>query len=272
MNIFRSTVCAIALLLCCSCAPVTAPHEPPDSSVERYAAILGAYSQQDDELHFSKLDAETVRSFPRSEAPRDLFIFVHPGYSLFFSGADQQKGMRYHGAKFSMLETQFLAEARFLGDVARVENIVILIVPGNYQNDSIAPHAYAGYLNALAAGPLVRYIPSTGSSNGTVSSEDMVTLFHFLEAVKPSRVLVGGGYVGRCQREFYNQLTTYYDKNSTFIMQEVSTISPEDVTAREADAISDGIQRGDYHAVGNFLGRRLDDDVNTISIPAIQTP
>ena len=264
---FHPTGVLLAVLLfLSSCAPATVS-APSDDSVERYAAIIGAYSQQDDALRIVRLDSDNARSVLASAATRDVYIVVHPGYSLFFSGADDQKGMRYGGAKYGMLEAQFLAEARFLGDLVRAGSLVILIVPGSYQTDSIAPLAYAGYLNAVAYGPTVLYLPSTGSSVGTVSSEDMVNLFHFLEAVKPVRVLVGGGYIGRCEREFYNQLTAYYDRNKTFILQEASAVSPDDVTSTEAAAISDGIRRGDYHPVESFLARKLDRDVNTLSIP-----
>jgi hypothetical protein len=95
----------------------------------------------------------------------------------------------------------------------------------------------------------------------------MVNLYRFLQAVRASKVLIGGGYIGRCQKEFYAQFTTYYDRMQTYIIREISTISPEDVSVNEADLIANGIQHQDFASVGHFIDGKLGDDVNVLSVP-----
>lgn len=238
--------------------------EPPDGSRERYAEIMGRYPQSDGQLRLQRLTAGAARFLARPAAP-DVFIIVHPGYAFFFNG---EKRERYRGEKFRLLELQFGNEARFIAEQAGRKSVVILIVPGNYRTDSVAPLAYTSYLNgAASAGQTVFYIPSETSSNGTIAPDDMVTLYRFIQDAKADKVLVGGGYIGRCQREFYNQLTTYYERAQTYLVREISTISPDDVSEKEASFIVSGILQQDYTPVGRFLARKLGEEANVLSIP-----
>ncbi len=190
---------------------------------------------------------------------------VHPGYSLFFRDANHSQ---YPEAKYALLSRQFDNEARFIARAARADKVVILIIPGNYGTESIAPLSYISYLNETAGpGQSVFYLLSESASNGTVSMNDMVELYHFLNRFKAGRVMVGGGFIGRCQREFYNQLTVYYNKMTAYIVPEISTISPDDISEEEAGKILEGIEQQDYTSVRSFINKKLDGAANFLSIP-----
>lgn len=193
---------------------------------------------------------------------------VHPGYSFFFTLG---KKMRYRGAKYRLMEHQFEAEARFIVSQAAQGRIVILIVPGNYEKDSTAPFAYASYLNSMA-GPAVFSLLSETSSNGTISTSDVVTLFHFLQSLRAKRVVIGGGYIGRCQREFHKQLTSYLDGDKVFVLREASAISPQDVSHEKADRILSSLKQRDYSSVEDFMKDKLGDEVNIMKAPSAAAP
>lgn len=239
--------------------------EPPGSLAARFFDILNRYPQTREPLKLRKLDAASFPSLQRGAAASDVFIMVHPAYSLFFRDANRS---RYAEAKYALLAQQFENEARFIAGAAQAGKIVVLIIPGNYLTESAAPLAYTAYLNATAsAGQAVFYLSSESPSNGAISMDDMVDLYRFLQGAKGGKALIGGGYIGRCQREFYTGLTNYFDKSSTFIVPEISTISPEDISESEAANILAGIQRQDYTPVRQFIDKRLNRAANILSIP-----
>ncbi len=264
--IVRTISSFAALLLLSSCATVA---NSPDGSDRRYAEILSGYPQTEEIIRVPRLTYGSSQALSTAVRTQDVFIFVHPGYSFFFNTG--MKKQHYRGAKFRMQELQFSQEARFIAEQAQAGNIVILIVPGNYLADSVAPRAYTAYLNTVApAGASVFYVPSMTSSNGNIPGDDMIILYQFLQDIKARKVLLGGGYIGRCQREFRSQLTSYYDHALTYIVREVSTISPDDVSEVEASQIVAGIELSDYFAVGRFLADKLDNDVNILSISQLR--
>lgn len=252
---------ALLFSLFSGCASVA----PTDGSAQRYAEIVGGYPQTEGPLRIPRLSVDTALFSPPSSGSPDVFIIVHPGYSVFFNN---EKARQYAGARFRMLELQFMNESRFIAEQARSGNIVILIIPGNYRIDSVSPLSYLSYLNTFAsAGQPVFYLLSETSSNGTIATNDMVNLYHLLQTMRASKVLIGGGYVGRCQKEFYSQFTSYYGLSQTYIVREISTISPEDVSEKTASLIVSGLQQQDFAAVGRFLAGKLGDEVKILSIP-----
>lgn len=264
-TLFRTSL--LTSLAICVVFSACATVAPDDGSRLRYAEILAGYTQTQ-ELSLQRLVAGSADSLSESARTRDVIIIVHPGYSFFFT----MKKDRYRGETYRLMELQFLNEARFIEEQAARQSIVILIVPGNYEEDSAAPGAYSAYLNRAASeNGSVFYVPSETSNNGTIAVEDMVILYQFLQDVNAPKVLVSGGYIGRCQKEFYNQLTAYYDKPRTFIVRELSTISPEDVSEKESSEILAGLLRQDYGPVDHFLSHKLGDEVNTLAIQPVKT-
>jgi hypothetical protein len=206
----------------------TAPVRP----TKKFSELLHRYPPAQEPLQVQLLNAgsdEQTASFRRGGP---LTFIVHPAYALFFRDA---KRSTLTEAEYDLLKHQFEAEARFIAGIAKTDNPLILVLPGNYEEDSVAPGAYTRYLNEVAGGsPSVFAVYSETSNNGAVPIGTVVVLHGFLRSVKPSSVLVGGGFIGRCQREFYNQIVHYAGETSASIVPEISTVSPDDISEREA--------------------------------------
>ena len=97
---------------------------------------------------------------------------------------------------------------------------------------------------------------SKNSSSGNIAQDDMINLFAFLKSVKADRILIGGGYVGRCQGEFYNELTSFRGAERIYIVPEISTISPLDISTQEAAAALEAMQFQNYTLVRQFIGKK----------------
>jgi hypothetical protein len=230
----------------------------------RFTDIIGSYPETQEPLRIRKLTGSSLSSLPDLQASSDIFIIVHPAYSLFFHDKNRSK---YLEAKFDLMSAQLHNEAQFIADAARAGKIVILIVPGNYNAESEAPGSYTSYLNKTAGtGQSVFYLFSESANSGSISTDDMVNLYRFLDGAKAGKVLIGGGYIGRCQKEFYGELTTFFTKAASFIVPEISTISPDDISETEAKAILDSIKQHDYRLVKKFIDKKLENP-NLLSIP-----
>ncbi len=232
---------------------------------KRFDEVLSRYPQTREPLRIQKLTGTADGVIPKDPGRVDVYIIVHPAYALFFSGP--KKGP-YAEAKYNLLKRQLDNEARFIAGLAQSGKVLIMIIPGNYASDSVAPLSYISYLNAAAStSRSVFYLFSESSGSGTIAMDDMLNLYQFLRKIKVGKVLVGGGYIGRCQREFYNQFTSYFDRTQAYIVPEFSAISPEDVSEKEAAHIFTGLQRQDYAPLRLFIGRKLGDTVNILSLP-----
>ena len=252
---------ALAILVFLAAAGCTA-----DTPVKSFTEILHRYPQSPEPLAIARLTSSSADAVPPALRGRAVTVMVHPAYSLFFR---EENRSTYSEAKYALLKFQLDNEARFIGEIAKTDNLLILVLPGNYQKDSLAPLSYTFYLNSSTkSSPLVYYITSETSSSGSLNTDTMVLLYGFLQRVKADKVLIGGGYIGRCQREFYHQLTTYVEKIPAFIVPEISSISPDDVDNNEAQEIVNSLQKRDYTPVKKFIEKKGQGKANVLHMPS----
>jgi hypothetical protein len=201
-----------------------------------------------------ELSPETIEGFPADARSRPVTIIVHPAYALFFR---EEHKSRYTAEKYDLLKYQLDSEAEFIRRAAVSGNPLILVLPGNYQEESVAPLSYTAYVNTVSGGsPTVTYVYSDSASSGSLSTETMVTLYGFLRAVGATDVLIGGGFIGRCQREFYTQLAAFMGNVPMSVVPEISSISPDDVSTGESRNILNSIRSGDYSLVRKFIQKK----------------
>lgn len=251
------------MLLLAACATTAAP----TVEARRFLDMVNRYPETREPLRLRKLTAQSYNRIAPLSASPDVFVMVHPAYALFFGSGAQR--VKYSETKYALLARQFEDESRFIREASAAGKILILIVPANYESESIRPLSYTSYLNAAAAeGGSVFYLFSESASNGTIAMNDLLELYRFLQGVKAGKVLIGGGFIGRCQREFYQQLTAYLDRTSWFIVPELSTISPDDISDAEAGEMLAGIEQGDYRPLRKFIDRKLDKPASLLSIPS----
>ncbi len=230
------------------------------NSASIYADLAGRYPANDRPLGLTRLTADPT--LVPAAPDRQVFIFVHPAYSLFFRDFAKQD---FSKVKLDLMKRQFDHEEAVIGERIAAHKTVILILPGNYPADSFAPRSYVSYLNGLASlGSPVYYLLSETSSTGVLPANDMVGLYMFLQTLNVDRVTVGGGFIGRCQREFYDQFATHLGAVHAFVSPELSTIAPEDVTDDEAAQILSSLQKGDYTPVKSFIDKKTSGKENIL--------
>lgn len=247
------TRCAVILALAVLAAGCAAPAANTPS--KKFSdLILYRYPSFEEPLQIRKLTAFSAAEVAPELQGKPVTVMVHPAYSLFFR---EENRSAFTEAKYDLLQFQLDSEARFISEIARTNNILILLLPGNFQKESIAPLSYTYYLNAAAGNsPTVYYLTTETWSTGSLSMDSMVTLYGFLKKTGAKKLLVGGGYIGRCQKDFYNQLTAYVDRIETFIVPEISSISPDDISEQDARDILVSLRQGDYAPVRTFIEKR----------------
>ncbi|TAL23926.1 MAG: hypothetical protein EPN94_08405 [Nitrospirae bacterium] len=202
-----------------------------------------------------------------------VYIINHPAYYTFFhhpriNGKDQSatkgimdifleksnaswEGSSENGAtkrykkEFADIMREFeRIENNFMEFKSTEEKLVILIIPGNYKKYSNYVYKngrdeYARYINAVTnLSESVLYLESKKPNRGLLIDEDLNTLAEFLQKAGATSVLLGGEYIGRCEEEFYKQLSGALGAAIPVeIVPELSPVSPEDMNRRMKDLL-----------------------------------
>lgn len=205
---------------------------------------------------------------------REIYLIVHPSYYIFFH--DKERLVPYAESKNvveSFLETQFSdtdtvlhlmkeyekAEMQFLADAKADRKLVVLILPGNHATApqylyKDAPDAYARYVNQMTRdAETIFYIESKNASTGKLSDADKEALLAFIRAVNARTVFIGGGYIGRCQKEVYNLLAEEWSDKNVAIVPEISAFSPADLTEATARMLLTPDMKINKPALSSFI-------------------
>jgi hypothetical protein len=215
------------------------------------------------------------------------YIFVHPSYYPFFHDRDPRIVRNAHELDGSIVDLflqgtadspvmqleqeQLRNEKKIIEYLTTEEKLVILVLPRNYSHSANYGYAknrdeYGRYLNGIANGsPSILYMESESSSSGKLLSDDLIPLLLFLETVGVKSVLIGGGYVGRCQKEFYQYMTTFAPGNYSLI-PEISTFSPADLSDTEASRFIDSF-KADLKPLAEFVLLNTPGDVSIRHLP-----
>ncbi|MBI4824043.1 MAG: hypothetical protein HY805_07435 [Nitrospirae bacterium] len=184
-----------------------------------------------------------------------VYIIVHPAYYPFFQHkkfADEDgefsKGnvverllsIPAQNLIFSVLQAQERRMRDFLEYKSTEEKLIIIILPRNYQKYSgyiykSGPDEYTRYLNEVTnESESVFYLDSRTSTRGYLKEDDTIKLVEFLAAINAKKVLIGGGYVGRCLEDFYVDFSETYGTDSLYMVPELSDISPKELNGHLA--------------------------------------
>ena len=240
-------------------------HATPNLTQQQFADLISHYRQGDEPLSIRKLTQRSAAAFPGERDSIDVSILVHPGYSVFVNNVIEKT---YAEPKFKLMKKQFETESAFIQSQARQGNVVILILPAGIGSHGDATHSYSSYLNRISSrGDSIFYLFSRTKRNGSLDKDEMITLYRFLRSLRPGRVLIGGGYIGRCQEEFLHQLATFIDREQIYVVPEISTISPRDISESEALRIVTTLEQRDYTLVKSFISDKTKGDIRFLSIP-----
>lgn len=182
----------------------------------------------------------------------NLYVIVHPSFYPFFetdlvlsSKSDSVdlpvKNLVerfYDKATFYMPNIKVMQEQeklmkKFLEYASIEKKLILLIVPRDYKEHLSYGYRegldeYARYVNEITnMSDSVIYMESADWATGYIKPEDLSVLKKFVNAVRPQRIIIGGGYIGRCLENFYRTITVPF--NNVFVSPEISAASPQDL-------------------------------------------
>jgi len=173
-----------------------------------------------------------------------MYIIVHPAYYFFFHDgslfAETREIEAYldrdtYTKRELVLREQERALRDFLEITSTRNRLILLILPGNYREYSGFKYRYgddefARYINEVTNDSNATiYLYSEKPNRGMLSRESMDILLDFIKAVNPDRIVLGGGYLGRCLEDFYRQLSPLMKDGQVEIEPWISALSPEDL-------------------------------------------
>jgi hypothetical protein len=174
--------------------------------------------------HVSEIPQSAYFHYKDYIADGKVYVMVHPGYYLYY----QRKKLTPENASKELLEFfqhQIRTEEEFFRFARNSGELVVIVVPGKRLKRN-----YVAYLNRLTGGaPNFVYISSRNYRTGDLPSSEEKALEKFLRALGVREVIVGGGYVGRCESKTYRDLLSMKDI-SIAISPEISFFSPSDIT------------------------------------------
>lgn len=251
--------CLAAIIFTYGCAS-----SPSISRVHGPVLLQKRGPQKGEPLRIKRLTRDAASQVAAIHRGADVSIIVHPAYALFF---DKPIESDCRSPKCALLDLQIESEARFIALNAEKGRPTILVLPADPIVEAEFPHIYSAYLNRLTSGSSSVYaVFSKTSSSGALDRDDMLALYGFLSGIEAPRVMIGGGYIGRCQKEFYTQLTTYFSRSKVYLVPEISVISPADISDRDAVDIANDISNRQYKAVRSFMMRKVGEPFNVYSI------
>lgn len=220
------------------------------------------------------LSESFIREISSSADTKDVFFLVHPSYYIFFHenpfyltpGGPKNAVQTFIESSLSetspivrLMKDYEQKEMEFIASAGNNKKIVILILPGNYQNAKQFRYRnevdeYARYINeSSGTSTTVFYIESTHSTTGKIDPYDQKALVNFLKKIDAQRIFLGGGYIGRCQEEFYKFLMEVWPEEKLAIIPEISAFSPNDISDSTAQMLMNAENRLDPRAAKYFL-------------------
>jgi len=206
-----------------------------------------------------------------------LYIIVHPAYYTFF---DSDYFFNPHDAPIDNVVIQLLKEPAYTGKMRLMQaqermmldfleysstkkNLMILVLPGDYSDATFYRYAntkdeYMRYINESTNESMsVLIVYSKRPNKGSLAASDQKRLVRFLSAVVPQRILIGGGYMGRCVEDLYKDLTSIYSKDKVYIVPEITAWSPSDISSDQATALLNLDGTANIAMITEAAGKRL---------------
>lgn len=205
---------------------------------------------------------------------QDVYIIVHPSYYVFFHKKPYslKPTSEKHAVQcflddtrveddslLSLLRIYERAEMDFISTASASGRLVVLLIPGNYDDSSLYARAfesdeYARYINEVTQdSSTVFYIETRRFDTGKILSDDLKILLNFLMTINAQNVLLGGGYIGRCQEEFYQTLTRQWPSENVALIPELSAMSPDDISESMARMLLTSQDELNVWAVNYFI-------------------
>ncbi|MDA8168325.1 MAG: hypothetical protein M0Z59_01330 [Nitrospiraceae bacterium] len=183
-----------------------------------------------------------------------VYIIVHPAYYTFFNSerifgppgmnaVERFLAEPANNARMAVLQAQERRMRDFLEYKSTEKKLIILILPRGYKNFSGyayrgGPDEYTRFINDVTnESDSVLYLESRSPMRGYLKDDDLAALIDFLAGVNPDRILIGGGYIGRCLENFYVSFTDDFGINGVYLVPELSDVSPSELNSSLASRL-----------------------------------
>jgi|GEM_PF-1258237 len=234
----------------------------------------------------TSLPSEKYAQYARYLDNGMIYIVVHPAYYVFFhkNVPVVRRGTEHYASNMldlfiketpdnpvlKVIQQQQIYERSFIEYISTEGKLLILILPKDYRKHPNYAYPirdeYARYINEITnASESVLYLESVSSSSGKLPADDLITLLSFINRTGAKSVLVGGGYVGRCQKEFYTEVMSYATAGNFFIAPEISVFSPEDISENRAVRVFDD-KNINFQAASEFIISKMDGHTNILHL------
>lgn len=227
--------------------------EPDDNVLREYAGVI---SKLYGKLKIVKLDdipEERYPDYKKYASNGTAYAVVHPSYYLYFHDYNANKiVVERPEDDFSKNITDIFIED-YLVDKSRIvkymkemqrrerdfikkasakQRLVILVLPPDYLEHTEYPYRkldeFGRYLNEVTEGsPSVIYVESESHKRGYLSSEALPRLNALLQAAGVKSLLLGGGYVDLCLKDFYLEASNLKDIENVETIPEICVESPD---------------------------------------------
>lgn len=205
---------------------------------------------------------------------QDVYIFVHPSYYVFFhkkyfeiSPTPEKNAVQCFlddtrvedDSLMSLMRIYEQAEIDFLATASAAGRLVVLLIPGNYDASRLYSRAYetdeyARYINEVTKDSnSVFFIETRRFDTGKIQEDDLAVLIGFLDSLNVQNIFLGGGYIGRCQEEFYQSLRRQWPQEDIALIPELSAISPDDISSSVAKMLLTSEHELNVWAVNYFI-------------------
>lgn len=220
------------------------------------------------EVHLKNLrdvPAEEFGRYRRFARSGDAYVIVHPGYFPFFDVWDIPRppydyaagmpkanlvdrvtaGIPAGDIVYRTAREQERIVRDFIEYMAAEGRLVVLVLPRDYRSHvtyGAVPgyDEYARYLNEMSNGAEnIVYIESAAYDRGQLLPEDLDVLIRFLRASGARSVMVGGGFIGKCQSGFTQTLADVMLPGFLFTVPELTQFAPADMKRDKVNILKD---------------------------------
>lgn len=212
----------------------------------------------------------------------EVYIIIHPSYYAFFnnevtlsSRSDKKvyplKNIverfydRYYDYDYGMIVMQ--EQERLLRDFVEVmsteKKLIILILPRNWKERLTYGYIdgldeYLRYINEITnMSESALYMESAMGNNGYMLPEDLNILNAFLMELGVKKVMLGGGYVGRCLTQFYDSirpsLASACRECKLYVVPEITAVAVIDLNNKWGDSLLRKDGRINFNAAARNL-------------------
>ncbi|UCG77527.1 MAG: hypothetical protein JSV21_08050 [Nitrospirota bacterium] len=180
----------------------------------------------------------------------EAYVIVHPYYTLFSKPSKKlRRKLRKQPEVREFVDRQVKIENEFIESSVKEGSLVILVLPGDrYSN------RYKAHLNNITQGARsVIYMHTKRKESGNIDDDQLDTLGKFMDAIGVRSVIVGGGYIGRCQEMAYKDLSTIFGDENIAISPEISSFSPSDITAATVKMFMQPDNQMNFKVISSYI-------------------